>query len=226
MTKNSLSVLVLLLSGVLFIGLSIAMAASFVATPMTIQIVAPSPLTAVPTPGGDDQKADPASALLAVAQDASQMTAHRNEAIHALAALTGGDAERGKLVFKQHCIACHKIQGEGADLAPELSDVASRLAKEKIVESIVNPSAVVEDKYKTTMVLTLDGDVITGLLVEQSPELIKIFDSKLMHEIHPDDIDEMQTKNQSSMPEKLPDAMAPGDFLSLVEYLATLTKRN
>jgi putative heme-binding domain-containing protein len=224
MTKNSVSVLVLLLSGMLFVGLSVAVAVSIVSTPVTIQVVAP----VLPGSGGigsiNDQNSDPSSALLAVAQDSTQTAVQREEAVQALAALPGGDVEKGKLAFKQHCSACHKVHGEGADIAPELSDVASRLTREKIVESIVNPSAVVEEKYKTTMILTLEGDVITGLLIEKSEDSVKIFDSKVMHEIDLDDIDEMQTKNQSSMPEKLPDAMAAGEFLALVEYLAGLKK--
>lgn len=220
MNKNNLAVVALLCSAVTFIALSIATAVSQVATPVTLQVIAPvvAPQTAIA--GG----AEGTAALLAAAQDDSKAAEERLKAIDALTSISG-DAAKGKDVFKKHCSACHKVNGDGADYAPDLTEVATRLTKQKIVESIVHPSAVVEEKYKTTMVATLDGLVVTGLLIESNDDQVKIFDSKVTHEILRDDIDIMETKDLSSMPVKLPDAMAAGEFTDLVEYLSGLKKQ-
>jgi putative heme-binding domain-containing protein len=223
-TKQNFSVFFFFSSGAVFIGVSIATAISMVSTPVTVQVVAPLAIQAVT--GNDSLQADDdgSLSLLAVAQDSNQPDEQRAEAIEKLAARKGTDRQQGVAVFKKHCIACHKIQGEGADYAPDLSEVASRLTRQKIVESIVHPSAMVEEKYRTTMILTLDGDVFTGLLIEKNDLEVKLFDSKEMQTILVDDIEELATKTQSSMPEKLPDAMAAGEFLNLIEYLSSLTK--
>lgn len=220
MNKNNLSVVALFFSAVSFIGLSIATAVNHVSTPVTLQVIAPA--TTAPT--AISGTAEGSAALLVVAQDDTKPAEERLKAIDALAAFTG-DAAKGKEVFKKHCSACHKVQGEGAEYAPDLTEVATRLTKQKIVESIVHPSAVVEEKYKTTMVATLDGLVVTGLLIEANDDQVKIFDSKVTHEILRDEIDIMETKNLSSMPVKLPEAMAEREFRDLVEFLAGLKKQ-
>jgi putative heme-binding domain-containing protein len=220
MNKNNLSVVALLFSAASFVGLSIFTAANRVSTPITLQVIAPVVTTPTAIAGSNAGVA----AQLAVAQDDSKPTEERLKAIDGLASISG-DATLGKEVFKKHCSACHKAEGDGADYAPDLTEVATRLTKQKIVESIVYPSAVVEEKYKTTMVATLDGVVVTGLLIEAMDDQVKIFDSKITHEFLRDDIDIMETKNLSSMPVKLPDAMGEGEFGNLVEYLAGLKKQ-
>ncbi len=232
MNKTNLSVISLLLASLLFVSLSIAMAVNIVSTPITVQVLAPAATTAVapttnaatPTAATTPTDAAGVPALLAIAQDDQQAVDQKNKAIDALAAITGGDPAQGKAAFVKNCAVCHKVRGEGADHAPDLSEVATRLTRQKIVESIVQPSAIVEEKYKTTMVATLDGEVLTGLLIENKDGLIKLFDGKVTREISEDDIDIMQTKEQSSMPTKLADTLAEGEFLSVVEYLSGLKK--
>ncbi len=60
------------------------------------------------------------------------------------------------------------------------------------------------------------------MLTEKTDDHVKIFDSRISREIKLDDVDEMQTKNQSSMPEQLPKAMAPDEFLAIIEFLSRL----
>lgn len=226
MNKNQIPVLILLLAALTFVGLSIGMAFNIVSTPVTIQVIATpagnnGAMTEVPAAGAT---AAGVPAWLAIAQDDKLPPEQRVQAVDQLAAQTGGDVNQGRECFKKHCNACHKVGGEGADHAPELSDVASRLTRQKIIESILQPSAVVEEKYKTTMVATLDGEVLTGLLIENQDGRVKLFDGKVTQEIAVDDIDIMQTKDSSSMPTKLADAMSEAEFVSLIAYLSSLKK--
>lgn len=59
----------------------------------------------------------------------------------------GGDPESGERLFRSHpaaqCFRCHMVEGEGGVSAPELSAVASRLTTPLLIESVVEPAAVI-----------------------------------------------------------------------------------
>lgn len=143
----------------------------------------------------------------------------RNKSMTALAELSG-NSQAGAEIFKRNCAACHLLGNEGRDFGPILTDVGSRLSRFKIVESVILPNAEVEEKYRTTMVLTLDGEVISGLLVKETPAQIEIYDGKDLRTIEVADIEERSVKAQSSMPDDLAVAMSPAEFIHLIEFLA------
>ncbi len=146
----------------------------------------------------------------------------RNKAMQALADMKGGNADNGKAVFRRNCTACHRVFNEGAEFGPDMAKVGTRLTKFKIVQSIIDPNAEIDEKYQSTMVLTADGRVITGLLVSESPQEVVIFDGKEKRTIKTDDIDERKKLKQSSMPEGLAGTIAPSEFIDLVAFLSSL----
>jgi len=146
----------------------------------------------------------------------------RNKAMQAMADMGGGNADNGKRVFRRMCVACHKAFGEGANLGPDMTGVGKRLDGYKLVESIIDPNAAVEEKYLSTSVITADGRSITGLLVSETPEEIVIFDGKEQRHIPVAEIDERVKLKQSSMPEGLAGTMSPNEFLDVITFLRTL----
>jgi putative heme-binding domain-containing protein len=146
----------------------------------------------------------------------------RNKAMTALAGITGGNKDNGKQVFRRVCIACHKVYNEGANLGPDMSGVGKRLDSYKLVESIIDPNAAVDDKYLSTLVVTADGRSISGLLVSESPEEVVIFDGKEQKRIAVSEIDERMKLKQSSMPEGLAATLSPNELLDVVEFLRSL----
>ena len=84
--------------------------------------------------------------------------------------LPEGDAERGRVLFhtnlKLRCIACHKVGTRGGGfVGPDLTDVASRSTRERLLQSLLDPSAEIAKGYETMMVTTRKGDSISGVLV-------------------------------------------------------------
>jgi len=146
----------------------------------------------------------------------------RNKAMTALAGIKGGNVDNGKAVFRRVCINCHKVYNEGANLGPEMNGVGKRLDSYKLVESIIDPNAAVDDKYLSTLVVTDDGRSITGLLVSESPEELVIFDGKEQKKIAVAEIDERMKLKQSSMPEGLAATLSPNELLDVVEFLRSL----
>lgn len=143
----------------------------------------------------------------------------RNKAMSAIAALKG-DPKKGEAVFLQSCIACHRTgKGQGQDYGPNMEKVGTRLTKMKIIESIIDPNAEVDQKYQTTRIITADGKSVSGLLVSETKTEVVIFDGKEKKTIKVDDIEKRTVLKQSSMPEGQAGVMAPSQFVDLVEYL-------
>jgi uncharacterized protein len=74
----------------------------------------------------------------------------------------GGDAARGKLVFKEQCGKCHMHSGDGGKVGPELTGMAVHPAHELLIH-ILDPNRSVEGNYRAYTVSTDDGRVVTGL---------------------------------------------------------------
>ncbi len=148
----------------------------------------------------------------------------RNKAMTGLADLKG-DTNRGREVFVRSCTACHRVgNGEGRDYGPNLAGVAKRMSKVKIIQSVIDPNADVDPKYRTTVLVTTDGAIVAGLLVSENDKELEIFDGKASRKIPLKDIEERALRNQSSMPEGAATSMAPSEFVDLLEYLGSQTQ--
>ena len=148
----------------------------------------------------------------------------RNKAMTALSDLKG-DVNRGREVFVRNCTACHKVgNGDGREFGPNLAGAAKRMNRVKLVQSIVDPNAEVAEKYRSTLIVTTDGMPTAGLLVSENDKEVELYDGKAIRKIAKADIEERAVQNQSSMPEGLAAAIAPAEFVDLLEYLAAQTQ--
>ncbi len=87
----------------------------------------------------------PADVLLQLHLDAGVESAS-SQPLH-----QGGDAEAGRTLFAQHpiaaCIRCHKVEGSGGEVGPDLSAVGERLSAEELLQSILEPNAAIAADY-------------------------------------------------------------------------------
>ncbi|WP_437194377.1 PVC-type heme-binding CxxCH protein [Planctomicrobium sp. SH527] len=146
----------------------------------------------------------------------------RNKAMQALGDIKGGNVENGKNVFRRNCVACHKVFNEGGEFGPDIMKVGTRLSKLKIIESIIDPNAELNEKYLTTMIVTDQGKLVSGLLVSETPEAVVIFDGKEKRTIPTAEIDERKLLRQSSMPDGLAGTISPVEFLDVITFLESL----
>lgn len=143
----------------------------------------------------------------------------RNKAMTGLAELHG-DQNRGREVFVRTCTACHRVgNGEGRDFGPNLAGVAKRMPRVKIIHSVIDPNADVDPKYRSTMIATADGTIVSGLVVRENDNEVEIHDGKAIRKILVKDIEERALRSQSSMPEGTASTLAPSEFVDLIEYL-------
>jgi len=136
----------------------------------------------------------------------------------------GGDAARGKLVFKEHCGKCHMHSGEGGKVGPELSGMAVHPAHELLIH-ILDPNRSVEGNYRAYTVSTDDGRVVTGLLAAESKTAVELVDAEGKRvAIQRDEIDMFQPSPNSLMPVGFEKQIKPEGLADLLAFLTARGK--
>jgi putative membrane-bound dehydrogenase-like protein len=132
---------------------------------------------------------------------------------------TKGDPMRGIAVFTKQCSQCHKIHGEGQEVGPDLTG-NGRSTFAQLLSNVFDPSLVIGAGYQAVTVTTTRGQVITGLLVEESPQrvVLKLQGGKV-ETIARGDIDEYNLSKLSLMPEGLEKQLSPQEAADLFAFL-------
>jgi putative heme-binding domain-containing protein len=136
-----------------------------------------------------------------------------------------GDVNRGRLVFdKAQCIRCHKFGAVGEGLGPDLSTVSKRFKRADILESIVYPSKVISDQYRSTTIITKKGQQITGLAAPQGDRLTVLLSDGNKIVLRTDEVDRQLASLVSVMPEKLLDTLSKQEIADLFAFLESEPK--
>jgi putative heme-binding domain-containing protein len=139
-----------------------------------------------------------------------------------------GDAARGKELFVGlgSCAKCHKVKGEGKEVGPDLSEIGSKLSKDAMYVSILDPNAGVSFSFETWLVRTLDGTTLSGILVSQTDDAVELKTAEaIVHKLKRDDIEALKKQSTSLMPADLQKQLKAQDLVDIVEYLTTLKKQ-
>lgn len=137
-----------------------------------------------------------------------------------------GDPQRGAIVFyasAASCAKCH-VTGEGqSPLGPDLTRLGDTITDVHLVESLLQPSKSIREGYETVQLLTVEGEVRSGMLVSEDEKEIVLRDAANLHvniSIAKDDIDDRSQAKISMMPSGLVATLkSPREFLDLVSYL-------
>src|SRR4030095_3757897 len=92
--------------------------------------------------------------------------------------VVGGDAEEGRKVFLEKveasCVRCHKFNGEGGEVGPEITGIGGRKDRSTIVESIVFPTKPIAEGFESVIVTLKNGTSYAGQLKSESPQILEI----------------------------------------------------
>ena len=142
------------------------------------------------------------------------------------AQLDGGDVIRGKNLFtikKTSCIACHTVQGQGAQIGPDLTKVGQIRSRMDILESILFPSASFVRGFESVTVTTTAGLEVTGILSRETPEAVYLKTPQREEVRVPrKDIDELAPSKLSIMPTGLDKVLTVSELRDVVAYLQSL----
>jgi putative membrane-bound dehydrogenase-like protein len=138
-----------------------------------------------------------------------------------------GKADRGREVFFKTgtttCASCHRVQGRGQWIGPDLSTIGTKYGKDELLRSILNPSAAVGYNFRSHVVALNDGQLLTGLAVEDTPDrlVLKTADGKRTA-IKPAEIESRKISEMSLMPDGLAQGMREQELVDLLAYMTTL----
>lgn len=140
--------------------------------------------------------------------------------------LAGGNAARGSEIFfgraEVSCRRCHKIDGNGGDVGPDLSRIGLDKSREYLLESVVDPNKQIAKGFET-VILEMDSGLIHAGIIKsdeanrlsiQKPDgsIVVVDKSKI----------EDRTVGKSGMSEDLVKKLNKSEIRDLVEYLSTL----
>jgi len=126
---------------------------------------------------------------------------------------------RGKLIFENQCAKCHKFDGKGVEVGPQLDGAGRDI--EYLLANVIDPNRVIGAPYFLRTVTTLDGRVEQGLLVEEDANAITLkVENAQLKKFQKKDLDgPVKVQEKSMMPEGLTTGMTPQNFRDLLRYV-------
>jgi putative heme-binding domain-containing protein len=140
-----------------------------------------------------------------------------------------GDAEIGEEIFwdpdnEAACSKCHSVNDKGGDGGPDLTNIAATQPINYILESILDPSAVIVNGYETVLIVTKDGRYIDGIDRGEDGEFYSILNAEgEIIRVPLSEIEEVAPQSTSIMPGNLRELITVEDFHNILAYVLTLT---
>lgn len=138
--------------------------------------------------------------------------------------LAGANLENGKRMFAATlCQSCHRFDGEGAAVGPDLSGVGSRFAPADLAEALVHPSSEVSDQYRFVVLTKADGSSLTGRIIEEKEGVLTVatspFDFSVTTAVPRAEVATLEESPVSPMPPGLINRINKDELRDLLGYL-------
>ncbi|HVS11645.1 MAG TPA: c-type cytochrome, partial [Planctomycetota bacterium] len=128
-----------------------------------------------------------------------------------------GDLERGRALFEQNCASCHAFAGEGGKVGPELDGMGAHGTRE-LLGFVLDPNRAVEAAYLEYVARTLDGRLVSGVLVREDRETVLLRGSAGETLLRRDEIEELSSGGRSPMPTGF-ESLGPDGLRDLFAWL-------
>ena len=126
---------------------------------------------------------------------------------------------RGKAIFAKNCSACHRLDGVGTTVGPEISDSRDQ-SFEKMLISILDPNRSIDANYFRYLARTDEGTVVEGLLKDSNSQTITLQSQNgALTTLNRDDIEELKSSGTSLMPEGIESQISANDMAELLWYV-------
>lgn len=138
----------------------------------------------------------------------------------AIAALTG-DPAKGLIRFQSRCSMCHRAEGRGTAVGPDLDGVGARLDQAALIRAITQPSAEIATGFAASQLRLANGRTLVAIVQEQPDGQLRVIDRTGRARIMPTaDVAERRPAEESLMPPDVLKGMTPQQAADLVAYLA------
>jgi putative heme-binding domain-containing protein len=134
-----------------------------------------------------------------------------------------GDAVNGERVFRANCASCHRVNGRGGYLGPDLSRIGSSRSRDFLVRKIRDASASIVPGYKPVTLVTTDGRRVRGVTKSEDAFSIRIMDTREQLQGYlKSRLREVVAEPRSLMPDFDVQRLGDRDLDDLLRYLSTL----
>jgi putative heme-binding domain-containing protein len=131
--------------------------------------------------------------------------------------------DAGKQAFAgAQCVLCHRVGKIGALVGPDLTAVSSRFSRRDLLDSILNPSRVIDEKFRNTVFTLKGGANVIGTIEREDEMTVTIRTSPLLPQttvLQRADIKGREISPVSPMPPSLLNVLKPEQILDLLAYL-------
>ncbi len=143
---------------------------------------------------------------------------------------TKGDAKKGKELYLNTkllaCATCHKMEGVGGAVGPDLSRLWDTMTVEKILESIVDPSKEIKEGFQTYRLTTTDSKVYAGLKVKDDAKEVIIRDATGRdNRVAKEDVEALVPSKISLMPDNVVSQITFEQFIDLLAFLKSKSEQ-
>ena len=134
------------------------------------------------------------------------------------------DFRNGRKMFAAAgCYACHRFGNQGGMTGPDLTSAGRRYSAHDLLDQVINPSKVINDQFSAVSVITDDGRVHTGVVVNLNGDRLTLntdlTDPNERVNINRNTIEELIVSKTSPMPVGLFNRMTKDEILDLIAYL-------
>lgn len=138
-----------------------------------------------------------------------------------------GNVDNGQKLFASQCATCHRVDGRGGRLGPDLSRVGAARSRAALVREIRTPSDWMPPNYETVTLVTKDAQKIRGAKKNEDVFSIQVMDTRERIQGYlKSSLQEVIYEKTSLMPTYGPDRLNESDLNDLLGYLSTLRTAN
>jgi putative heme-binding domain-containing protein len=138
--------------------------------------------------------------------------------------MTLGDPARGQALFDGagNCRSCHRLNGKGPRLAPDLSDIGSIRTVDYLQRTLLDPQGALLPQNRSVRTVTRDGRVIQGRRLNEDTYTVQIIDEQEnLVSLPKAGLREYSVSKTSAMP-SYKDKFSSQDVSDMVAYLLSL----
>jgi putative membrane-bound dehydrogenase-like protein len=129
-----------------------------------------------------------------------------------------GDTTRGQKIFEANCAICHQ-QGTAGNVGPKLGELQDR-SPDTLLVSILDPNRDVKASFVNYLLVTRDGDDLSGCIVSETPTGITMRRAGGLEDtILRKNIKSLRSTGLSLMPEGVETGINPQQMADLLAYL-------
>jgi putative heme-binding domain-containing protein len=135
-----------------------------------------------------------------------------------------GEALRGQAVFeaKGQCLTCHRVNGKGSRVGPDLSDIGGNRSAEVLERSLLDPNASIQPANRFVRAVTRDGKTVRGRRLNEDSYTVQIMDEQeRLVSLVKADLREYTVIKTSAMP-SYKDTLSSDERADVIAYLLTL----